>query len=239
MSRMCSAYTSLKRVFLNTKQFKMRVLLIAFLACTVVLASCKKDDLTLTGGQSAIGEVGNVFTTNAAANIPGVSSVMATITDNQNGISTITGSVIIDDPDLAAIADALATLFPTVVTAVGNTYSGQGAVRFTTDGIAGVYNEGELVLVKYDADVGDEYSLTIDGNKITNKVTSKSSSDDYNWGNGWLLKVVEVKSTGQDLPGVKDVTYYANHKFGMVGVKLNKMNGTSTEANIYSAATNE
>lgn len=216
----------------------MRLLFIALLSMTVVLSSCKKDDLELTGAQSPIGQVGNTFTTNAATFIPGVSNVTASITANVDGISTITGTAAIDDPDLAAIANALAGFFPSSINVAGNTFSASGQVRFTKDGIAGVYNEGELILVRYDAEVGEEYSLTINGQPIKNKVTARSSDDDYAWG-GFFIKVVKVESTGHDLPGVDKVEYYANHRFGMVGVVLKKTDGTSVGADIFSASNNE
>jgi len=111
-------------------------------------------------------------------------------------------------------------------------------VKFTKDGIAGVYDEGELVLVRYDAEVGEEYSLTIAGQNIKNKVVKRSSDDDFFWSGFWI-KVVKVESTGHTLPGVDKVIYYANHKFGMVGVDLKKSNGTMVSADIYSAANNE
>ena len=62
--------------------------------------------------------------------------------------------------------------------------------------------------------------------------------DDFFWG-GLFIKVIQVESTGHELPGVDKVEYYANHRFGMVSVVLKKENGSVVSADIYSAALNE
>jgi len=87
-----------------------------------------------------------------------------------------------------------------------------------------VYSGGDtdrpFTLVKYDASVGDTYSFTDDeGNTFTRKVVSKSTDDDYQLG-FMLIKVLKIEETQENDPLVDKITYYANHKFGLVGIEI-------------------
>lgn len=205
-------------------------MLLAIISFT--LFSCKKGDgLVLGGTPTPMSEIGNTFT--SSHNIPGLSTVSAEVTDLEDGVSVITGTGTLTNPDLVALVNALQPIFPSYISVNGSDVSVEVHVRFTDKGISSVYDDGELILVKYDAKVGDEYSATVGGKTITNKVVARSTDDDYFWG-GLLIKVIEVESTGQDAGGLDKVTYYANHRFGLVGVKASFDNENIVSAAIYS-----
>ncbi|MGB9851542.1 MAG: hypothetical protein ACPLPX_01610 [Candidatus Kapaibacteriota bacterium] len=102
--------------------------------------------------------------------------------------------------------------------------------KVTTEGIQDFHHsEGDLskpfTLVKYNAKVGDKYEFTDkDGNKFVREVTQRSTTDDFPVG-FWLIKVIVVEETLEEGP-FKDlfgkITYYTNHKFGLVAVEYEK-----------------
>ncbi|MEZ5009309.1 MAG: hypothetical protein R2753_14295 [Chitinophagales bacterium] len=205
-------------------------LVVALLSIT--LFSCKKDDgLVLGGTPTPMGEIGNTFA--SSHNIPGLSTVSAEVTGFEDGVSIITGTGTLTNPDLVDLVNALAPIFPSKITVNGDEVSVDVSVRFTDKGIASVQPEGDLVIVKYDAKVGDVYTGKVDGKTITNKVVARSTDDDYFW-DGFMIKVIEVESTGHVNGNLNKVTYYANHKFGLVGVKLLFDNDNTISASIYS-----
>jgi hypothetical protein len=85
-----------------------------------------------------------------------------------------------------------------------------------------------FTLVKYSAKVGDKYEFTDDdGNKFVREVTYRSTTDDYDL-IFWRIKVIKVEETVVEGP-YKDIfgkiTYYTNHKFGLVGVEWTTYEG--------------
>lgn len=210
----------------------MKYSILLFAALLLAVTGCKKDDPTLGGSQSPMGEVGNNFT--ASFSIPGLTFLGATVTELENGISTISGSAQITNPTLANLANIMAGLYPASVTIVGDMVSATAQGKFTDEGIAAVFDEGELILVRYDASVGDEYSLKIDGKTITNKVVYRSDTDDYFW-NGMFIKVIKMESTGQDPGGLETLHYYANHRFGIVGIEATFDNADAFSSAVYSS----
>lgn len=210
----------------------MRTKLLILTAITLILASCEKYGY-LTGGlggtQSPMGEVDNTFTFSSPL---GVSNATASVTDLTDGISTVTYSVDITDPQLKVLAG-----YVTVANLNGNTLSGTIKAKFTSDGIETVHKEGKLILVKYGDKVGDKYTLKTENGTITREVTSKSTEDDYFW--GWMLiKTMVIKETGHTTPGVSYIEYIANHKFGIVGANLHLVDGSVKTISVYSSADN-
>ena len=214
----------------------MRLNIILISIATLCLISCKTDSNDISGSPSPMGAVGNTFSISTFS-LPGVTNVSAEVTAESDGISTLTGSADLTNATLVDIIEALADIFPGAIGINGNTVSGSGQVRFTENGIAGVLPEGELILVHYDAEVGDQWSLTTGGRTITNKVTSRSTEDDYAW-NGLFIKVIEIEGTGHNLPGLSKVTYYANHRFGLVCAVSHMTDNSTLSASVVSAANN-
>jgi hypothetical protein len=96
-------------------------------------------------------------------------------------------------------------------------------------------NHEPFVLVKYDAKVGDKYTFEkTDGTVITREVVRKSTEDDYYWG-GLLIKTVDVDQDSR-IPGVEKITYFTNHKFGIVAVRTTMEDGTIAQVNLYPSA---
>ena len=202
----------------------LTMLTLLCLLCT----SCEKylnPGQSLGGTQSAIGEAGNTF---SMSSVEGISNQSAVISELNDGISTIVYSCQVDDPLLLDMARAV-----TGTSVSGKIATGGGKAKVTDKGIMNVYDEGNLVLVYYDAKVGDEYSLKRGSRTITRSVTAKSDTDDYSW--GWLLiKTITIEETGRGIPGVSKIVYQTNHKFGLVAIKVFFEDGSSKSVNVYS-----
>jgi len=213
------------------------VLVILSLTMVVLLLSCeklKKDDPdTLNGEPSPMGKVG-VKVTSSSAPIAGLSNFTATVTAMKDGVSTYSGSATVTNEFLKNIVSN----FPGV-TINGNTVSITNMkIQQTTDGIKSLTGGGAGILVKYDSNVGDTYPIGSTGN--VRKVVSKTGLDDYPYGM-LLIKTIQVEDNPiylKSTAGVSKVTYVANHKFGLVGVKLAFDDGTTTTFPVYSSTEN-
>ncbi len=96
----------------------------------------------------------------------------------------------------------------------------------STEGVAFINPNGkQVVVMKYDAKVGDKWSHTkIDGNKVDFEVKHKSTTDDYSYA-FFNIKVVKVEQKCQQ-PGYSKIVYIGNHKFGLVGLEVQLEDGT-------------
>lgn len=207
---------------------KTRIILLSsiiFLTSSCGVIDSLKPDGKLGGTQSAMGEVGNTF---SLGSISGVSNGNAEVKSLENGVSTISASLTISDPKLLEIAKSIPEL-----TLNGNTVSVSKKYRITDEGIQNVYDEGNFTLVKYDDNVGDEYSIKVDGNTIKRKIEYKSTVDDYSWA-FYDLKVMKVVETGRPVAGVNKIEYILNHKFGVVGFKVYFEDGSNKEVRFFS-----
>lgn len=192
------------------------------------MVACEEDDFGLVGGeQSSMGEVGNTFSFSFPG-ITGVSNGAATVTENEDGVSLITYSATVTNEKY------LNMISSPDIQVDGSKITGEFKCRMSTDGIEVIDDDGNSsILVKYDASVGDTYSGKYNGSSITREVTDVSSEDDFLWG-GWLLKVVQVEATNCVTPGVAKCIYYANHKFGLVAVRMVFEDGTSKQIYLFS-----
>jgi hypothetical protein len=70
-------------------------------------------------------------------------------------------------------------------------------------------------------------------------VVAKTGVDDYPYG-FMLIKVIQVEETPNYLKttGISKITYVANHKFGLVGVKFTLDDGSNVTFPIYNSAEN-
>lgn len=218
----------------------MKKLLILLFSITILMSyfSCekllKKDDSTeLTGDQSPMGEAG-VTVESSSAPIAGVSNFKATVTAMKDGVSTYSGSATVTN----AFVKNMVANFPGV-TINGNTVSITNMkIQQTTGGIKSMTGGGAGILVKYDSNVGDTYPIGSTGNVRT--VVSKTGLDDYPYGM-MLIKTIQVEDNPiylKSTAGVSKVTYIANHKFGLVGVKLTFDDATTTTFPVYSSTQN-
>lgn len=217
---------------------KNLLVLFLFLNMAVLNLSCsdsdKKDESNvLTGQQSEIGKVG-VTATSSSSEIVGVSDFSAVVENLENGVSTYSGQATVSN----TILKNMIANFPGVQIEGNNASIQNLQIQQTTDGIKCITGPDAGILINYNSNVGDTYPIGSTGRVRT--VVSKTGLDDYPYG-FYMIKTIQVESNMNGLrsaSGVNKITYIANHKFGMVGVKLSFNDGTSATFPVYSSAQN-
>jgi hypothetical protein len=203
-----------------------------FLCLAIAVTSCKKSDSnqdsSTIGGTTniPINVVGNTFLNSVSANGASYTGTIK-ITSITDGVATIQFKSTI--PSNIPILQGIKAKYKD---GNGNLVC-EGKFKMTDAGILEYNNKDHkpYVLVKYDASVGDKYTLTkSDGAQITREVVRKSSTDDYYW-NGMIIKTVDVEQSS-NIPGVKKITYFTNHKFGIVAVRVEMEDGTKPQLNL-------
>ena len=220
-----------------TKKFNLRrmaKMTVACLAVAAVFISCEKDETggggSIGGSQSPMGEQGSSFS--LISSVSGVGSPSAQVVSLEGGISTVSVSANITSATYRNILSAM-----TDVDISGNSAVRTSQYRFTDKGIQSVYPEGNLNIVKYDAKVGDVYTLKRGGQTIRREVTVVSNENSYAW-NGMNIKTIHVKETGRGIPGVDYIEFVSNHRFGLVGLKVFFEDGSTLNLPLRSSATN-
>jgi hypothetical protein len=216
---------------------KKPAFLLLCLILTIGFNSCKKDSTTttstgLSGDPSPMGVVGTTVTSSSYT-ISGVSEIVASVATLSDGISSYSGSATIEN---TVIKNMLAN-YPEFNIS-GNNVSVFGyKFRQTVEGIECMNAAGPGIIVKYASSVGDTYPVGSTGR--TRKVISKSTTDDYFYG-GLMIKVMQIEEPTPSLKsiGVSKVTYWANHKFGLVAVKWDITDGSSVTFPVYCSTTN-
>jgi hypothetical protein len=197
---------------------KLKILSFSLMSFLLIaLISCDESTSELGGDQSEFGEIGVSAT---SYNLPAVlQGGTAEITDLKDGVSVLTLSVDFSESEIETIQQRLPNF--------DGRSDFDAKYRVTTKGIQSVYDDGtNFTLVKYDAEVGDKYTLKRDGQNLVREVTQKSTEDEYYW-NGWLLKTITVKETGRAVPGLSEAELVFNHRFGLVGYTLIFEDGSS------------
>jgi hypothetical protein len=192
----------------------------------------KEDANELKGDQSPMGEVG-VIVSSGSAEIAGVSDFSAVVTELKEGVSTYTASAKVTNTFIKNMVSG----FPGVTINGDDVTITNLKMQQTTEGIKCLTGPGAGVLVKYDSKVGDTYPVGNTGKE--RKVVSKTGEDDYPYG-FFLIKTIQVETTPIDMKsgGIQKITYIANHKFGMVGVRVDFDDETSVTFPVYSSAEN-
>lgn len=193
---------------------------------SLIMVSCESgSDLNIGGSQSELGEKGVVISSSSTA-ISGISGFNASITSLSNGVSSINAQVTVNNTTLKQILANVPGL-----NINGNTVTASGVqVKFTDEGIENKFPFFEGILVKYDSKVGDTYAVK--DSKTVRKVIKKSTSDDFPYGL-YNIKVVGVEHE-LNYNGLKKITYYTNHKFGVVKVECELDNGDKITLPFYS-----
>lgn len=205
---------------------------LSIFALALVLTSCTKEDSgnssSSIGGSTSIpiNVVGNTF---ANSVVVGTASYQGTIaiTKVTDGVATVQFKSAI--PSNIPILQGIK---PKYKDASGNLVC-EGKFKMTDAGILDYNNKDHkpFVLVKYDANVGDKYTLEkSDGTKIVREVVRKSTTDDYYW-SGLLIKTIDVEQSS-NIPGVKKITYFSNHKFGLVAVRVEMEDGSKPQLSL-------
>jgi len=203
---------------------------IILVAIIFLATSCDLiNDEGVGGSQSPIGEVGNTF---SVSSIPGLSGVSVEVTALSGGKSTVTYTANISNQTYLNMIKSMESISVT-----GSTVQRESTYRITSEGMESVYPEGSLTLVKYNAKVGDIYTLKRGTITMEREVTAVSSDDDFFWG-GMMIKTIDVKETGRNIPGLSYILFRFNHKFGLVNVIAYFEDGSHTGALIYSDSNN-
>ena len=128
----------------------MKIFCMLFLAMsTLLLFSCEKDNESVGGEQSPIGEVGTIVTSTSAT-VAGVGNIEAEVVSLSGGVSVYSGSATITNPTVKNILSN----FPEFQVS-GNVVTATGVkVKVTKEGIEGIAGFPPGVIVKYDAMVG-------------------------------------------------------------------------------------
>jgi hypothetical protein len=196
----------------------------------VTLASCEKyiGGSTLGGTVSPMGEPGTTYSS-TSMEIAGVSDFEASVVSVKDKISTFSGSAIVTSQ---AIRNILAN--SPMISISGNKVTATD-VQFknTSEGMESVAGLDPGIIVKYNAKVGDTYT-TESNRKRT--VKSVSTTDDYPYG-FMLIKVIKVEEDTNAM-GVKKITYWANHKWGLVSIEFEFDDGTTAKFPVYCSTNN-
>ncbi|HNR40661.1 MAG TPA: hypothetical protein PKL65_00385 [Bacteroidales bacterium] len=198
------------------------------LSLLIIIASCSKTGEKLGGSPSPIGEEGVTFSTSSGT-IAGVSNVSASVTELKGGVSSISGSAVVTNPVIKNILSN----HPEAQINGNNVTVTDVEFRITTEGVESVYGLQPGIIVKYDAKVGDKYKV---GDGITREVVARSTDNDYFWG-GMLIKVIQVEENTNKF-GVKKITYWANHRFGLVGMEFQFDDNSTAKFPIFASAQN-
>jgi len=196
----------------------------------LIFTSCNKDNPDTLGGlQSPMGEIGETISSSSGT-IAGVSSVAASVVSLENGISSFTGTAVITN---STIKNILSNHPQTVINGDNVTIS-DIEFRITSEGIESVNGLEPGVIVKFDSNVGDSYTINGGGKRT---VASKSTDNDYYWG-GMDIKVMQIEENTNKF-GVKKTVYWANHKFGLVGIEFTFDDNSTAKFPVYSSTQND
>ena len=202
-------------------------------ASVLVLTSCTKLNIgnkasSSIGGTTniPINTVGNTFSNSV---VVGYSSYQGTIsiTNVTDGVATVQFRATI--PSNIPILQGIK---PKYKDSSGKLVC-EGKFKMTDAGILDYNNKDHdpFVLVKYDAKVGDKYTLEkSDGTTIVREVVRKSTTDDYFW-NGLMIKTIDVEQSS-NISGVEKIIYFTNHKFGLVAVRVEMEDGSKPQLNL-------
>ncbi len=206
-------------------------LMLMMTSCDWLDLGSKSEDSGSIGGSTNIpvNTLGNTFTNKLPIG-GSIYSGSISITNITDGVATINFKAPI--PSSYPVLQNIKSKYKD---ASGN-LTCEGKFKMTDEGVMD-YNNKEhkpFVLVKYDAKVGDKYTLErSDGTTLVREVVSVSSTNDFPW-NGMLIKTINVEQK-TNIPGVKKLVYYANHKFGIVAVQAYLEDGSTPRMELVSS----
>lgn len=208
---------------------KISFLLLIFIG--LAFSSCEKylGGASVGGDPSPMADEGTTFSA-YATNIDGVSKMEAMVTSGKAGVATLKGSALVTNTRLKSILSNIPEL-----KVDGDEVTAEG-IQFknTSKGIESVKGLDPGIIVKYDSKVGDTYK--IDGSNEVREVVSKSIDDDYPYG-FMNIKVMKIEEK-TNKKGVKSINYWANHKWGLVGIEFIFDDGSSAKFPILCSTNN-
>ncbi len=213
---------------MKIKFYLLLSLLLTFTFCT----NDPEDDPNVIGGDTNIpmATVGNEFWSSLKVGNTNIDlNEQLFVTKSEGGIVTIDATA-----DLSKIP-ALDAIIPDEMKDANGKLKTQLKYKITSEGIQDFYNDSKkpFTIVKYDCKVGDSYSFTTpSGKKVTRSVTSKSSTDDFDYG-FYQIKATSVEQNS-NIPGVERIEYKLNHKFGLVYMAIIMEDGTEISFRLFS-----
>lgn len=203
--------------------------IILFSAVMFLLISCDmlegdKISSTDVGGDTnlsmnAVGTTFNSYVTIGTTTFNANSSIV--VTKNDNGVVTLRVKASLPNSKYTSLIPA------NLIVAGKLDY--ETKYKNTSEGILDYTNKDgkPFTVVNYSSSIGDKYVLTkSDGTTITRTVTGKTEVDDFPYGM-MLIKTMTVEQDSR-IPGVRKIEYKANHKFGLVQVKMYFDDGTAS-----------
>ena len=216
---------------------KNRYLILIVVLVVVLFQSCKKDSSSvdsseLGGDPSPMGVVGTTLSSSSLP-VSGISGFSGKVDALSGGISSYSGKAVVQN----SVIKNILSNYPAYKIS-GDTISVSNfQFKQTLEGIQSYVKDGEGILVKYGSAVGDKYTVGSTGR--TRTVISKSTADDYYYG-GLMIKVMQIEepTPGFKSVGISKITYWANHKFGLVGVTYNLTDGSTISLPVYCTTAN-
>lgn len=218
----------------NVISISLFVVLLGFIISCDLNKSDSGDPNELGGDPNIpLGQVGNTFETGAVRignNYYDIDTSIE-IVKNDNGVATVRLKA--DLTQIPAIKNII-DLIPPNVKSDDGVIEADFKFKITSEGIQDDLTLDDMLhtMVKYDAKVGDRYTLnTSNGKTITRTVTEKSTTDDFQYG-FMLIKTIMVEQNSR-IPGVSKIEYRFNHLFGLVFVELFMEDGTSASVPLF------
>jgi hypothetical protein len=205
------------------------MLLLSFSACDLTEIGSTK-----LGGEESVMSKEGVELWSTSAVIAGVSDFSGSVTSYEDGISVYEGKAVVKNSYLKQLFSNIPE-----VKVVGDTLKTDNfQVKQTTNGMELLSGPTAGILVKYDSKVGDKYKTDTKG--IERKVVSKSTDNDYPYA-FFNIKVIEVEEPTVALKsgGVSKITYWANHRFGLVGIQFTFDDGTTAKFPVFCTEENQ
>lgn len=207
------------------KVFQLCMFFVALACCS----SCERDQLSISGDQSPMGEVGTTVGTIDSEQY-GFKNVQGEVVSLTDGVSVMTLTAQVTNSTIRNILSNIpgTTVSGNMVTVTGIEF------KSTTKGISCISPFAEGIIVEYSAKKGDTYPMK--GSNKKREVVSRSTTDDYSY-IFWNIKVIEVvEPTGKF--GIKETRYWANHKFGLVGIQFTIDDGTVIDLPVMTSSDN-
>lgn len=209
------------------KNFLFVSILLSLFSCDLLNDS--KVSSSDVGGDTnlsmnAVGTSFNSYVTVGSSSFNANSSIV--VTKNDNGVVTLRIKATLP-------TNKYASLIPSNLKDASGKLDYEAKYKNTSEGILDYTNaDGKpFTIVNYSSNVGDKYTLTkSNGTTITRTVTEKTTTDDFPYGM-LLIKTMTVEQDSR-IPGVSRIEYKANHKFGLVQVKIYFDDGTSALAKL-------
>jgi hypothetical protein len=218
----------------------------ALLFFSVIFISCdpkddESSDPNVINGETNIGinTVGNTFgaSVKVGNNYYDVGDSIYIVSNNNGVVTMRVKADLTQIPALDVINDAVPSNYKdqngkiNVDLSFKSTSEGIQDYNFFTK--TGKYH----TIAKFDAKVGDKYPIkNSDGVDIVRTVTERTDQDDFPYG-FYNIKTIKVEEDPQ-IPGIKNIVYRVNHKFGLVWFEIEMEDGSKSSSYFFTDYTN-